>query len=1237
MLPPTLLLFNLLILVVNAQDNVRVNVAPCDWYEPGPIPTARPLENYLEHHYGTTTRCLEIDKPFNLAFVAGNCYRNIGQGLELATSCFDLSQTITQAGSTHLFPWVRYRPTIEGIALETNGLADYNGWNYTNAPPASCTSAAPTLDTCAAIAAHGMCAHLELENLCPSSCASSTAPDTALLTPAQAENARILYAKTYLVIRIRSGHQFLLNSDASLTRVWSGLDAASQYTTTLGGAHGAECASYVPPAPPAPPPYVAPPAAPPFSPGGGSPAPPPPAAPPSPSPPPSPPNAIADCVLDMVRRDESGSFVWEADGNLKAEYEIISALARAIHAAGTNDEYACRLPDADGIAAAASLLAAGGPASHIAPHPKLHCMDIGAATTLSGLPRLVPDAIDATTAADVSAALLNATASGGVDLANLADGGVNLFGMSQKCGGDYRGDGTINGYDTAVLLWSQFQRDPYNHSVPLREVQTVEAVGESANICCALHGADARYAWACPGGTPLTRLGYMTNVFDSPCEHVNLTATGSSRRRRRRLDEGRRRLQDADADVDAAPSIQVERWATVLGSGEWMRVKLPTTALALELVLLNVGQESAFTDLAFKSPPSRYCSTAGPVCEPDPFMRSNVVIGFHRDDEAIRAAGLSPSDCALVVPANEVVLDVGGVVSIFQEPPSRACPFDMYVWVPEGMSFDSDGPCGGALGIDFGSSLNDGRDGYIQRTVACPGEELMLSPLPPPAPPAPPPPPPPPVQVVRVQTLVRETTYDAAAFVERIAAHLAVDASDVDVVVTPRAVDDNVAVDVSVRAETADASYRIFSAVAALTPAAASDLLGMAVSFIADPYITTELGGGGDGLPSSPPPPQPDDLTAAGIIAAGGTSAFLVPAAIVGGGALLLTILVTATALYSRRRGAAAATAKKVAPAPTPVFELAGPGPPKSGGSDAWGWSEGDDDTASSVAGSTMSSKARARAARAAELRDASGHASAWGWGDGSAGSGGAPRAPRSYFSAMLGANVDGESAWGEAEDYGAALASGRPPASVAASDAASAYVDADDYELAVRLAKAGTAAAARPQGDASSAYEEAELLERSTDTRSTVFVAAGEHEAALRLGSAPKRADAYLDADEYELAARGGPGAASVEETSSEPRRAGRSRRDKASPPPSSGGWDDADGYQGLDSAAAASFEKASSEPRRAGRSRRDKASPPPSSGGWDDADGYQGLDTSAPRRGGGGGEALPSAAAADSYGGWS
>lgn len=174
--------------------------------------------------------------------------------------------------------------------------------------------------------------------------------------------------------------------------------------------------------------------------------------------------------------------------------------------------------------------------------------------------------------------------------------------------------------------------------------------------------------------------------------------------------------------------IHLIRWAVVPNMGEWTRIILPVTSLALEIYLINAREEGAFAaELSSELPPEAECATA--ACAPSA-NEDRVMVGFHRRVDLLREANLVDGNgrpdskrCAVIQGASGNVAFVGDTVSIQQVhpcactlhpapcalrpalhrapctlhpapeftpktyhseqlPPEAACPFDLYVWVP---------------------------------------------------------------------------------------------------------------------------------------------------------------------------------------------------------------------------------------------------------------------------------------------------------------------------------------------------------------------------------------------------------------------------------------------------------------------------------------------------------------------------------------------------------------------------
>ena len=207
--------------------------------------------------------------------------------------------------------------------------------------------------------------------------------------------------------------------------------------------------------------------------------------------------------------------------------------------------------------------------------------------------------------------------------------------------------------------------------------------------------------------------------------------------------------------VSTQDQILVQRWAAVEGLGEWFRLVLPRTALVAELYLLNAPPLSGQLDL--KPPPEVGC-TADECAPLEEAKRGAVLVGFHRRLDLLEAAGRVNANgeadagaCASIGTIGVAPL-AADTISVQQDPPEEACPFDLFVWVPEALRDDYDvGPaCDGVFGVATGSSINDGRTGVVLWSDVCapPPPSPPSSPPPPspptsPSPSSPPPPPPP--------------------------------------------------------------------------------------------------------------------------------------------------------------------------------------------------------------------------------------------------------------------------------------------------------------------------------------------------------------------------------------------------------------------------------------------------------------------------------------------------------------
>ena len=154
--------------------------------------------------------------------------------------------------------------------------------------------------------------------------------------------------------------------------------------------------------------------------------------------------------------------------------------------------------------------------------------------------------------------------------------------------------------------------------------------------------------------------------------------------------------------------------------GKWSQIEFSDDGeLPISVELSMVGVKHAPVEGYFTNepPPSENCTDCAPQWTPE-----KLTVAFERITD-------SEKDCAMVVgTSNTPVYD--GTVSIRQQPPSKACPLRLYVWVPHNTSGVTrtykqsvpDDACNGDLGVIPGSSAmiaNTIYGGSVQRELTC--------------------------------------------------------------------------------------------------------------------------------------------------------------------------------------------------------------------------------------------------------------------------------------------------------------------------------------------------------------------------------------------------------------------------------------------------------------------------------------------------------------------------------------
>ena len=296
---------------------------------------------------------------------------------------------------------------------------------------------------------------------------------------------------------------------------------------------------------------------------------------------------------------------------------------------------------------------------------QLECLDIGSAFTLGGMEGISAESTHSVSTADAGFAT------------SWSPGASNLFGGSVQCRGRRVGDGVVDAFDFAVLLWSIFRQEPYTFD-ELGAVQTVIGRPETRQRC----------------GTGESQESWSLSVAENYCAAF----------------EAERRLDTVAVGVTPAASMgaTVTEWAIVPGRGSWVRIRAPGTQLVLQLHLAGVDATSS-VPLSYAAPPTFNCSTCVPLFEP----ADRLVVTFGRREPASDGCATITSS----IKATQVLRR--NFLSVRQSPPTRACAFDLFLWLPLPYVPDDEGACGGRVGVLRGSSSMDGDAGAVQRETSC--------------------------------------------------------------------------------------------------------------------------------------------------------------------------------------------------------------------------------------------------------------------------------------------------------------------------------------------------------------------------------------------------------------------------------------------------------------------------------------------------------------------------------------
>jgi hypothetical protein len=349
-------------------------------------------------------------------------------------------------------------------------------------------------------------------------------------------------------------------------------------------------------------------------------------------------------------------------------------------------------------------------------------------------------------------------------LLNMTGNVTTHFGGDVDCNGKNVGDGAVNAFDIAAIMWYQFKFEPYdqlpNDPSTVVTVQGRDDTGYRCNV------GESRRMWQmaigddyCHNGQNADLLGYdkarrrlghdtvdtRLQPFGVPVSRATTVDMRSPYERRESIN-----VEDMARDANAmrALDVDVNEWGVVQGHGRWIRIRSPGVQVAMELYVSGLSVDYPL-HMSLQSVPSKNCTQCIPIDE-DP---RNVVVAFARRSEYSEEYARSVvtndhSICASIVPAviqSSVML--GNTIAIRQQPPNKACAFDIFLWVPEfplegihvskhaspysfsarrlaavgaesALAHANDG-CEGDIGVLAGSAAMDGFRGQVQRGSSC--------------------------------------------------------------------------------------------------------------------------------------------------------------------------------------------------------------------------------------------------------------------------------------------------------------------------------------------------------------------------------------------------------------------------------------------------------------------------------------------------------------------------------------
>ena len=321
-----------------------------------------------------------------------------------------------------------------------------------------------------------------------------------------------------------------------------------------------------------------------------------------------------DCKLDFLKWNNYGQAESGTDGNLLAEYKMVEKYLMDVSISNNYNLYTCA----------------------VAEQPFWECLDIASARTLSG--SYGNTSIFDTSATDnVLQQAAEQTSQGAALFGRLGEQidrtSDNYFGARTPCqtdtGGKNYGDGVINAFDMAALMWMQFGQAPYDAvSRDFTEVSTVQGRDDTQWRC---NRGETKQMWqmelgnnycAGPDDDSSAQITYSRRLGElAPSESYWLPPVKPGARPSRKH-EMRRRMQELDTRLQAAQpgamdnlGLEIIEWAVVPNQGKWLRIRPSQTLLVAEYFLAGFASELPVF-LSNDEPPAYDCDTCVPLYQP---------------------------------------------------------------------------------------------------------------------------------------------------------------------------------------------------------------------------------------------------------------------------------------------------------------------------------------------------------------------------------------------------------------------------------------------------------------------------------------------------------------------------------------------------------------------------------------------------------------------------------------------